>query len=890
MLKRSFIIFCFGVVCNLTLNAQKRLVGIGEEKNWAKVLFIEVSNDGNYISYKIFNDPGSRIILQSTRSVWKVVIPDAEYCSITQNSQRALFKCSDSIGVMKLGRDSNIEYIRGVSEYSLIKYGFYNDLLAYKLKLHSDTLFIKDMESGREMSYPEVTRYWTIQGGNVFLIETVHSSNISELDTYDVSNGKSEKIWEGRKIMSLLTGNEGSEFVFTAAEKGDSSNTGIWIYRQGNKIAEKIIDNHFEGIGDGLSIGDIISFNCMDERLLFNLREFKKSPSENGQSVVDIWSYKDAKLQSEQLFELASGRKFINYKAVLNIKKRKIYRLESENEKVMSSFYTDKKMSFMLLESQGGGDISNEWNWNKESKVAVLLVSLNDGTKKVIDSGMPPLLGDKYTLSYNENYVYYYEPSPGNYWAYRIADGKRINMTIGVKCKWNIAELSDQPYPLLFSYQIAGVIKNSDAIMVYDQHGIYELDPIDKIHAVNLTKNREALRDLKIRLAPNYQTHVISANEKVPFSVSNEITKQEGVLVTSIDSVRNAFCCHLEPLRMCWTAPVKARDADFYIVSSMTAEQSPNLYCTADFKNYRKITDVHPEKAYNWMTAELINWKALNGSVDQGILYKPENFDPAKKYPLLIYYYERLSDRFHEFLSPRPSGGELNIPFFVSHGYLVFTPDIHYKIGWPGKSAYNDIVSGASYLAKRSYVDRRRIGLQGISFGGFETNYIITHTNLFAAAMSSSGMTDFISAYGSIVGGGMSRQRQYELSRDRIGATLWQRSDLYIENSPVLRADRVTTPLLMMANKNDDDVPVQQGIEFFTALRRLGKKAWMLQYDGQGHHVFGEASQDLTTRMFQFFNYYLKGESPPKWMTRGVPAALRRLDTGLELDTSGAKP
>ncbi len=160
-----------------------------------------------------------------------------------------------------------------------------------------------------------------------------------------------------------------------------------------------------------------------------------------------------------------------------------------------------------------------------------------------------------------------------------------------------------------------------------------------------------------------------------------------------------------------------------------------------------------------------------------------------------------------------------------------------------------------------------------------------------AAAMASSAMTDFISAYGSIVLGGTSRQRQYELYRDRIGATPWQRPDLYIENSPVLRADKVSTPLLMLADNDDDNVPVQQGVEFFTSLRRLGKKVWMLQYDGEGHGLSNKTSQyDFTVRLLEFFNYYLKDEPPPIWMTEGIPANRKGIVTGYGFDTTGKTP
>ena len=212
-------------------------------------------------------------------------------------------------------------------------------------------------------------------------------------------------------------------------------------------------------------------------------------------------------------------------------------------------------------------------------------------------------------------------------------------------------------------------------------------------------------------------------------------------------------------------------------------------------------------------------------------------------------------------------------------------------MGYPGKSALNAIVSAVESLATEPWVDRRHIGLQGHSFGGFEVNYIITHTDIFAAAMSSSGMTDFISAYGSVIGDGSSRQRQYELYRDRIGATLWERPDLYIENSPVLMANNVTTPLLMMANKGDGDVPWTQGLEFFTALRRLGRRAWLLQYDGSDHMCVGfEACLDRLQRMQQFYDYFLKGALPPRWMTAGIPAVAKGVDTGLELDSTGSVP
>jgi dipeptidyl aminopeptidase/acylaminoacyl peptidase len=463
-------------------------------------------------------------------------------------------------------------------------------------------------------------------------------------------------------------------------------------------------------------------------------------------------------------------------------------------------------------------------------------------------------------------------------------------MTSPIKGKWSRIEKADEPDSASKIYPIAGLLRNTDDLLIYDQNDIFKLDPNGKKTVTRLTEGRNLGSDLVFRLVPENMS-LFDTQKNFLLSIFDRAEKKQAIICLPFDSLRYIKNLHLEFSATKTNILLKARDTSLYIVMQMTAEQSPNLFSTSDLKHFKKLSDVFPERVYNWLTSELVTWKTPDGKNDQGILYKPEDFNPLKKYPMLIYYYERFSDRLHDFIKPEPSYGTVNIPFFVSRGYLVFVPDIHYKVGWTGKCAYDAIVSGAIYLSKRPYVDVKRMGLQGMSFGGFETNYIVTHTHLFAAAMSSSGFTDFISCYGSIIGGGSSRQGTFELARERIGATMWQRPDLYIENSPILLADKVSTPLLMMTNMADDDVPPQQGIELFTALRRLGKKVWMLQYDGEGHGLDGlQAQEDLTDRMFQFFNYYLKGAPPPKWMTKGIPAELKGIDTGLELDTSGANP
>ena len=181
------------------------------------------------------------------------------------------------------------------------------------------------------------------------------------------------------------------------------------------------------------------------------------------------------------------------------------------------------------------------------------------------------------------------------------------------------------------------------------------------------------------------------------------------------------------------------------------------------------------------------------------------------------------------------------------------------------------------------------MGLQGCSFGGFETNYIVTHSKIFAAACSASGASDLISYYGDLFDNTNSQQGKFELGQYKIGTNLWQRPDFYINNSPVFKINDVTTPILIMSTRYDATVPSSQSIEFFTGLRRLGKKAWLLRYDGN-HGVFGKSGLDFSIRMEQFFAHYLKDMPSPKWMIEGVPATKKGIETGLELDKTGKTP
>jgi dipeptidyl aminopeptidase/acylaminoacyl peptidase len=319
------------------------------------------------------------------------------------------------------------------------------------------------------------------------------------------------------------------------------------------------------------------------------------------------------------------------------------------------------------------------------------------------------------------------------------------------------------------------------------------------------------------------------------------------------------------------------------LFSQSSFDEFPDLWVSdLDFKNMKKITDLGKQMApFLWGKAELRDFHSADGKPLKGILFKPENFDPHQKYPMMVYIYETLHDGLHRFYDPSP-GTSVNPAYYVSNGYVMWRPDIEYDTGYPGRDALKCVLPGVQMLIREGFIDPDRIGIQGHSWGGYQVAYMVTQTNIFAAAEAGAPVSNMVSAYDGIRwGSGMVRQFQYERTQSRLGASLWEAPMRYIENSPIFWADKVETPLLMIHNDEDGAVPWYQGIEYMMALRRLGKEAYMFNYNGEEHGLRKRVNQeDWTIRMQEFFDHFLKGTPEPDWMKNGIKAWEKEQEKG----------
>ena len=487
--------------------------------------------------------------------------------------------------------------------------------------------------------------------------------------------------------------------------------------------------------------------------------------------------------------------------------------------------------------------------------------------------------------------------SPAGKYVYAYDQAARKGVVIDPKTGAQIEITKDIPFPIYDeltddftnpgSYGSAGWTKNDERILLYDNFDIWSVDPTAKTKPVNVTNGFGRSLNTHLRYV-NTDPEQIAVDPSKPMLLSavHETTKADGFFW-------DTFAPGGVPTKIImedkiFSNPTKAKNANVITYTRSDFVEYPDVWLAdnLNFQGARKVSEANPQqKDYIWGKSELISYTSNDGVPLQGILIRPENFDYSKKYPMIVYFYERSSDTLHGYRSPAPSASVINPTMAASNGYLVLIPDIVYKPGYPGESAMHSVLPAVQEVVRRGYVDPKKIGLDGQSWGGYQIAYMVTETDMFACGFAGAPVTDMFAAYGGIRwGSGLVRQFQYEKTQSRIGGTIWETPLRFLENSPQFFLDKVKTPLLIMANDKDGAVPWYQGIELFTGLRRLQKPAWLLVYNNEDHNLVERKNRkDLSIRKHQFFDHYLKGAPMPEWMTKGVPATEKGKNYGLEI-------
>ncbi len=898
-----------------TLNGQQKSITTDDFATWNRIADVRISDDGSYASYQLRADHDNDTIIlydisqsaemRLARGTQGGFSGGSNYFSYMRVAEMNYLREQKRAGKKKkeLPKDtlvlitlSNAETIEvpAVKSYEIPEN--YPGYLAYTQDTKADDslyvksedsdngfhLYLDHLSSDSKDTFPFVLDFAFAEDSAAMMYHTSGDDSLILPGIYleDLSSGTSKMIYQGDvKLYQWTISEDASQIALVL----DSDTTKAlqrpyelhyWSHDQGASTI--ILDRKSVWLPAGHTISPDRSLNFTEDGmgLYFGIRPHPllQDTSLLDEEIVqvEIWNYKDPLLYTQQKVN-ASDEKKRSYLCAYDIEDHAFVQLESEE--IPRVYLTDKSLSEVYV-GVSNLPYQQDISWIGKTQNDVYLINSKTGANEMIYQR----LNGRPQLSPHRQYIYWYDDEADAWTSYHLSTGTEYVVANSELSTWT-DELNDRPMDPR-AYGSPGWINDDDKIWLYDRYDIWVADPAGDT-PVRLTRGRES--QLRYRhISTDSEADTIDTRRAQLLSVMDMQSKQSGYAWLMPDGTLTEHLGSYQLGRRIY----KAQDAEVYLHTRESMDRFPDLLLSGpDLDAHRQISDANPQLSqYAWGSVRLHEWTSSDGEVMQGLLYLPPDWSAEKSYPLLVNFYERNSDGLYRHRSPQAHRSTINYPLYLSDGYVIFNPDVSYHIGYPGRSSEEDVLSGIESVIDVASIDRARIGVQGHSWGGYQVAHLLTRTDIFACAESGAPVVNMTSAYGGIRwGSGMSRMFQYEKTQSRIGATLWEDRELYLENSPLFYLDKMNTPVLILHNDADGAVPWYQGIEYFVGLRRLGKPAWMLNYNDEPHWPLKWQNRlDFQIRMKQFFDHYLKGAEMPRWMQDGIPAIHQGIDRGYD--------
>lgn len=876
-------------------NASKSLT-VDDLVTWQRITDREISDNGKWVACKMEPWEGdATVYLYAAQGQETATFSPADkfafsassgYLVVTQTPGKSTV---DSLKVLKTKEDKMpmntlvIYSVAGKKEtidsLKTFKLADEADWIAYQRGRKDSTLYVRSLDGSKTFQFPTVTDFQFAKKSGM-LYYTSAAEGEAGIFTLNPEKGSPALIKEGKGVFKQTTFDEKGErlaFLYCADKDSSYKALSLWLSEH-NAPAKEIATRGNKAFPAEWVINEngMLQFSKSASRLFFGTspepRQKDTTQLAENRPNVQVWSWDEPVQYTVQNYNKEKDLKK-SYQAVYNLGNGSIFQLANE-ELPNIQLGNEGDAALALLSTSRPYSLSSMWEARTRSDYYTVL--LDNGERKQIaqaDYG-------RFRLSPQGKYAYWYGETDSCWYTIALAEGKRYRLTTPESFPaWD--EENDVPnHP--YAHGAAGWTANDQNLLIYDRYDIWKFDPTAATSPINLTVNGRKEK-LSYRLEQlDKEARFIDLGKPQLLKGFNETTKGYGFYNArlSAPAAPKTLLAGNYMLR----SINKAKNTDDVIYTMETFQQYPDIhYSTLAFKKSVQLT--HGDKqqeGFIWGTAELVSWISLDGRPLEGVVYKPANFDPNKKYPMMVNFYERNSETLYNYRMPEPHRSTIDYHLYNSNEYVIFNPDIRYVDGYPGESCYNCLMPGITMMIAKGYINEKGIGAQGHSWGGYQVAYLATRTNLFSAIESGAPVVNMFSAYGGIRwGSGMARSFQYEHTQSRLGATPWSSPLRYLENSPLFTMDKVQTPILIMHNDADGHVPWYQGIEYFVAMKRLGKPCWLLNYTGEPHWPMHMANRiDFQRRMFQFFNHYLKNQKMPKWMSEGVPAVEQPFELG----------
>jgi dipeptidyl aminopeptidase/acylaminoacyl peptidase len=749
-------------------------------------------------------------------------------------------------------------------------------------------LILRELATGNVRNIGNVGLYEFDDAGR-FLAYTVDAADKQGNGVYlvDLASGETQVLANAAKDFDQLSWSAtGTSLAVLRGEKADTKkqkdNT-LLVWRDlgtPKRSALEVNPATFAGFPANMVVSEFTAprFTRDGASLFIGIKEQEAelAKSDEPQANVDVWHYKDPEPQSVQMVRLQQDRRS-TYAAVLNLTSQKLLRLADSGMRAVTPT-RNAKWGIGRMDAAYRGEVS----WGG-ARADYYRVNLATGERTLIAKALTRTMG----TSPDSKWFLYLES--GKVYAYNLETAQRVQVDASAKRSFVDAD-DDHPYERP-TYGVAGWSKDGKYVLLNDRFDIWQL-ALDGSKAVNLTAGVGDEKQIRFRIerldvraggrggrggggaaaATDDEDEGVDLAAPITYNAYGEWTKQSGYWRGLAGKAPTPLLYGDKAIGQLQKAP----RADRVIFTQQTFTEFPDWYTSSGtLAAPAKVTDANPQLAeYAWGSKRLIDYTNSKGVKLQGTLTLPANYEPGKKYPMIVYFYEKMSNTHHQFATPvyddRP-----HMSTYASDGYLVFQPDVVYEIGRPGTSAVDCVTSGVKKVIEMGFADPAHIGLQGHSWGGYQSSYIVTQTDMFAAVVTGAPPANLMSFYDQLYKQtGTVQQGIMELGQVRMGAdsTPWTAKALYESQSPVHNVQKIKTPFLILHGTADGAVDWVQGLEYFNAARRNGKNVILLSYPDEPHHLAKKENQkDFQVRMKQYFDHYLKGTPAPKWMTDGVP-------------------
>ena len=909
IMKSFFLILLAVILPVVTAFGQQRDLDLEDYDQWQSITSTALSPDGSWFAFQVglVDGDGWLSIKEvtgdttyqfmygsrpdfSTDNRWfafAIGVPEEEAKKLEKEKKQVKMK----MGLMNL-LTAEVDTFQNVASFSFSEDGRYLAIKKYKaeeVKTRGADLVLQDLSTGVNQLIGNVAEHgFNEQGTRLAVLLDAYEKFGNGVHLYDLEAGIT-RVLDSDEVdyRNLTWDEEGTALAFLKSRENNA-------YEEDNHIvyAFQHLDTHleksvFDSEANEQFPGD---FRVVHERSLrwsengeivfFGIKEWEKKEEEAEDDMeeeveeaeeseesedqdseekdedldppaVDVWHWRDAVVQPQQKVRANQDRDFSYLSA-----------------------WTPGTDSFVRLADEAirnvtlTGDQHHGIGYDRTPYEPAFRETWNDVYVINAQTGEKQKILDRYeNVAYSPDGTYILYFKENNWWTYHITEGQHANITETIPTRFNdFTAIFGRENDRAFG---SGQWAHEDAwVLLYDQYDVYKVQP-DGSSFERLTHGTDDhIRYRQVRL--DYEEDYLDPDQPIYFNAYGDFTKDSGYYRLSPAGAIEQLIYESSGVDRL----TKAEDSDLFIFRRQKADESPNFFRTdARFENTIQLTDTNPQQTeYFWGYTELVTYTNDHGEELQGRLLYPAHYEAGKQYPMVVYIYEKRSQSLHSYTLPSRTS-PYNQRRLSAEGFFVFEPDIVYRLRDPGMSAVECVVPAVKEVLSSGDIDKTKVGLMGHSWGGYQTAFLITQTDIFSAAIAGAPLTNRISMYNSVYwNSGSPDAVIFEVSQGRFPDPYWEDWDKFVTNSPIFNIQNTKTPLLVEFGDNDGAVDFNQGVELYNTMRRMEKPYIMLVYEGENHGLAQKQNQiDYATRGNEWFRHFLLGEEPASWITDGVP-------------------